>query len=365
MSKERFHELLNRLQAWDETPLTGKEIALLSDMTFDEERAFRKAWPRIPLHGRRLLLQRLVEISEADVQMDFTDVFLPALEDPDEQVRLLALDGLWEYDKEPFAETLIQMMNSDPSVQVRAQAAMGLAKYALAAELEEIGPETTARVRQALMAVWSAPDQDVEVRRRALESVSCFSGEDIMDMIRTAYHDKDERMNASAVFAMGHTLDESWAPYVLKELKSPRPEMRYEAAQAAGELQLMDAVPTLLDMIHDPDTDVRIAAIEALGLIGGERAVQALMELAQNENEAIREAALDALDEARFAEDPLAPSILSWLIGQNTGTLLGGIDWDEDLDEDLDEDEALDEDDFEDDEDEDEWARDLDRDRWN
>lgn len=364
MSKKRFHELLDRLQAWDETPLTGKEIALLSDMTFDEERAFRKAWPRIPLHGRRLLLQRLVEMSEADVRMDFTDVFLSALDDPDEQVRLLALDGLWEYDKEPFAETLIQMMNSDPSVQVRAEAAIGLGRYGLAGELEDIEPETAAMVRQALIEAWNSPDQDVEVRRRALESVSSFSGEDITDMIRTAYHDKDERMNASAVFAMGQTLDESWAPYILKELKSPRPEMRYEAAQAAGELQLSDAVPILLDMVNDPDTDVRIAAIEALGLIGGERAVQTLMELTRNENEAVREAALDALDIANFAEDPLAPGILSWLFGRDTGTLLDSMDRDEDLDEDL-EDEALDEDDLADDEDEDEWARDLDRDRWN
>ncbi len=358
--RKRLQELLNRLQAWDESPLTDKEISLLNSMTFDEQRAFREVWPHVPLHGRRQLLQHLVDEAEADVRLDFSGVFLAALQDPDERVRLLALDGLWEYQAEPFAETLVQTMNSDPSVAVRAQAAMSLGKFTMASEMDEIEPETAEMVRSALFAVWNSPDEDVEVRRRALEAVSCVTHEAIPGMIETAYRDKDERMNVSAVFAMGQTLDEAWAPYVLKELKSPRPEMRYEAARAAGELQLTDALPTLLDMVNDPDTDVRIAAIEALGLIGGDRALQALMELARNENDAIREAALDALDVIDFNQDPLSPGRLSWLLEQEASTM-ASMGWDEDLDEE----EGPDDEELGDEDDEDAWARDADRDRWN
>jgi len=357
--EKQFAQLLDRLQTWETKPPTSKQISLLSDIGPSEVDALREVWPHIPLRSRRLLISNLLAMSEADVSLDFTEVFLLALEDPDEHVRLGALEGLWEYDEEDFVPILIRMMDSDPSVQIRAEAAMNLGRFALQGELEELSPQTTDLVRRALIAAWNSPDQDVEVRRRALESVACLTGDDIGEMISAAYRDKDERMNVSAVYAMGQTLDDVWAPYVLKELKSPRPEMRYEAARSAGALELADAVPTLLDMIHDPDTEVRTAAIEALGDIGGERAVQALLELARSGNEAIREAALDALDVADFGENPLGPGILSWLLGQGAGPM-GFPGWDEDLDED----DLPDDDDFGDD-DEDEWDRDLGRDRWN
>lgn len=352
----RILDLIESLKSGGERLPPRKELDLLADMRPEDRDLLREAWPHISLETRRRLVATLSKTAEADATAIFDDVFLVALGDPDEEVRLTALEGLWEYRDESFVPTLIRMMVSDPSVLVRAEAAMSLGKFAMAGELEEIDPQTTDMVRRALVAVWNSPDQDVEVRRRALESVSCLTSDEIGSMIEAAYRDKDERMNVSAVYAMGQTLDEVWAPYVLKELRSPRPEMRYEAAQAAGELQLTDAVPTLLDMVNDPDTDVRLVAIEALGVIGGERAIQALMELARNENEAIREAALDALDVAEFEEDPLGPGIMSWLFVQDAETLKS-MGWDEDIDEDVDEDE------FEGDDDE--WERDADRDRWN
>ncbi|MDH7489262.1 MAG: HEAT repeat domain-containing protein [Anaerolineae bacterium] len=350
--RKRFQQLLEGLQTWDESVLTSKWVSLLSSMGLDEQRALREAWPHIPLDGRRVLTQNLREMAEADVLVNFTDVFLVALDDPDEQVRLAALMGLWEYEEEDFVPTLIRMMESDPSVAVRAEAAMQLGRFAMAGELGEMDSETMDVVQRALMAAWNSPDQDLEVRRRALEAVSCVTNDAIPGMIEAAYRDKDERMNVSAVFAMGQTLDDAWAPYVLKELKSPRPEMRYEAARAAGELRLEDAVPTLLDMLNDPDIDVRVGVIEALGLIGGERALQVLMELARNENEAIREAALEALEVVQFGEDPLSPAVLTWILGKDLGEME---DWDEELEEDEGEDEG----------DEEEWEHDWDRDRWN
>lgn len=356
---EQVLQVIESLKRGGEQLPPRKQLDLLMDMTQEEQDALRDAWPHIPVKTRRRLVATLRDMAEADALGIFDHVFLVAVGDPDEEVRLAALDGLWGYTEESFAPTLIRMMVSDPSVAVRAEAAMGLGNFAMDGELEEIDPKTTDLVRRALLAVWNSPDQDVEVRRRALESVACLTCDEVPGMIEAAYHDQDERLNVSAIYAMGRTLDEAWAPYVLRELKSPRPEMRYEAARAAGELQLADAVPTLLDMVNDPDTDVRIAAIDALGLIGGERAIQALMDLAQNENEAIREAALDALDEANFALDPLAPGFLWWM--ERDAETAGIMDWGEEIDKDLDED--ADEDNFGDDDEE--WTRDTDRDRWN
>ena len=45
-------------------------------------------------------------------------------------------------------------------------------------------------------------------------------------------------MRQSALFAMGRTADSRWAKVVLSELESHEPAMRFEAAQAAGEMGL-------------------------------------------------------------------------------------------------------------------------------
>lgn len=329
---DQFSALLETLKSGAEQLPRRKQLMILSDMTREEQRAFREAWPHIPLQTRRRLVGALNEMTESDALAIFDHVFLVALDDPDDEVRLGALQGLWECEDETLVPRLISLMNQDPSVPVRAEAAMNLGRFALAGEEGKIEPDMAAVIRSALIAVWNSPEQDTEVRRRALESVSCFSGDDIAKMIWAAYNDKDERMNVSAVYAMGQTLDECWAPYVMKELKNPRPEMRYEAARAAGQLQLTDAIPVLLDMVHDADVEVRTAATLALGDIGGERAVQALLELAKGKDEAVREAALDALEFAQFFEDPLAPLVMDWT---NRGTVVKAEDLDDEWDEDL------------------------------
>lgn len=331
-------ELIETLRGEAERFPSLKELLLLSGMTREEESALREAWLHIPVERRRFLVTTLLETAEADATAVFDEVFLVALHDPDEQVRVVALQGLWEYMEETFIPTLIDVMNHDPSVAVRAEAAIRLGGFAMAGALEDLGPEATDLVRQALIAVWNSPDQDVEVRRRALESVSCLSTDEITEMIQAAYSDKDERMNVSAVYAMGQTLDEMWVPYVLRELKNPRPEMRYEAAHAAGELALTEAIPTLLDLVHDADTEVRVAAIIALGSIGGDLAADILMSLARSADDVISEAAMDALDLIMFSEDPLSPRASEWESWWEPEDELGAEDesddeWDEELDE--------------------------------
>jgi HEAT repeat protein len=85
--------------------------------------------------------------------------------------------------------------------------------------------------------------------------------------------------------------------------------MRYEAAVAAGELSLRQAVPDLARLVQDPDRQVSNAAIWALGQIGGDPAKQVLTAAydgADEETEA-------ALDEA-MAEHALSEGDLSFLL---------------------------------------------------
>jgi HEAT repeat protein len=104
---------------------------------------------------------------------------------------------------------------------------------------------------------------------------------------------------------MGRSADTYWLPTVLNELQSDDPEVRYEAAAAAGMIEDEEAVSDLIAMVDDEDSDVREQVLMALGAIGGEEAIEALRELANSPDERTREAAMQALEEAEFGDDPL------------------------------------------------------------
>jgi HEAT repeat protein len=82
-------------------------------------------------------------------------------------------------------------------------------------------------------------------------------------------------------------------------LQSNLPALRMEAARAAGELELAEALPMLLELLDDPDENTRQASIWSLSQIGGEgvqEALEGLYEAAEDEGELeLLESALDNL----------------------------------------------------------------------
>ena len=153
-------------------------------------------------------------------------------------------------------------------------------------------------LEEALLEAIHHTREDIEVRRRAVEAIA-FSGEpNIVDIIENAYYDDDEKMQVSAIFAMGRNADRRWQPRVLAELENPNTEIRFEAARACGELELKDAVPKLINLVEeDPDLEVQQMAIWAMGRIGGSLAQEALEICLDSDIEAVALAAEEALDE--------------------------------------------------------------------
>jgi len=135
---------------------------------------------------------------------------------------------------------------------------------------------------------------------------------------------------------------------VLEELQSHEPAMRFEAAQAAGEMGLKAAVQHLIQCIDDTDASVRQAAVSALGKIGGPAAKRALQALLQFDDEVLVQAAEDALDELNFGSGAEADSLPG---PARSAPGSDGVSEDlEDLDEfDDDLESSLEEDDFDDD----------------
>ena len=290
-------DLLIKHLADESAPLSIARLYVLSNLDRNDLARLEAAWPQLPDERRCAAMRHLVDIAETNFEVNFEPVFRLGLRDPDAAAREAAIDGLWEEQDPALIPPLINMLQRDPAESVRAMAASVLGHYVYLDEIEEIPRAQVAPALRALRAIVAAPDEPLEVRRRAVEALSFSSADDVPGLIRAAYASPDERMRLSAVFAMGSSADDQWIETVIAELDSPSPAMRYEAARAAGELEARNAVPALAQMLDDPDREAQEMAIWALGQIGGEHAQKLLSELADGDDAELAEAAVDALEE--------------------------------------------------------------------
>ncbi len=284
-------------------PLVLSKLANLSTLSPEELRLFLEAWAGIGVARRREVASQLVALAEEDPKLNFDDIFLACLQDPDEIVRVKAVEGLWEYENRSLINSMITMLRDDHKESVRAAAAMALGKFALLAELGKLCPDDRAKVERALVAVIDNLEEQLEVRRRAVEAIATLSLPKVTEIIQEAYQSDDAEMRVSAIYAMGMNSDPAWLPTLVKELGNPDAEIRFEAAGACGELGKEEAVPHLVKLIHDLDTQVQLSAITALGKIGGNEVEVVLRECLNHPDVHVRDAAEDALAELGSYKD--------------------------------------------------------------
>lgn len=302
---ESLNTLLNELHENREMPPQAS-LYHFSNLDPTDIQRVHEVWIYLPVALRRKMIVQLVELAEADFEVNFGQVFRLGLKDEDAQVRTAAVEGLWEDEDVYLIPHLTNCLHKDEDVAVRAAAATSLGRFILLGELEKIRPAPYAQTYEALLAVCQDQKEDVKVRRRALESLSYVSNETVKDLIRQAYDAPEEKVHISAVFAMGRSADVCWAKQVKQELFQPNPELRYEAARACGELQLRETVPDLEELAEDADPEVQEAALWALGQIGGEEARRILERYCKSQDEATRTAAEAAMDELEFLHGDLS-----------------------------------------------------------
>lgn len=265
--------------------------------------ALEAAWPHVAVERRRNILSDLHEIGEANFEVTFDSVFRLALEDEDAEARATAIRGLGESEELDLVAPLIELMYHDPDAKVRATAASALGRYIYLGELDDIPTPMKQRIEDALLKVIGGEDV-LDVRRRALEALGYSSRTEVAGLIQAGYESSDEPMRVSAVFAMGRNSDARWAAPVLAELRDGTPELRFEAARAAGELQLGEAVAELERMIQDGDEPGHEAALWSLSEIGGPEARRILIEqLALTEDEDDQEFIEEVLENLDFTDD--------------------------------------------------------------
>ena len=293
--QQPFSEVLNELFNQEQVPV--HQVFRLSDMLPEEQERFLAAWPAVEDERRREIMGHLVDLAEENFSVDFLPVFKLGLTDTHAAVRILALDGIWDATDVRLIAPVLQMMQTDADLDVRAAAARALAHFVLLAEWGQIPSRPVEPVVAALLAAYEDAETAVPIKRVALEALGAASHPRVHALIEEAYENDDPGMQLSAIFAMGNTADPRWLPTILAELDNHSPDVRAEAAQAAGAMGSSDAIPPLAELVYDEEEDVRAAAIIGLGQIGGDQAQALLSELLEDDEfEEMHELIQEALE---------------------------------------------------------------------
>lgn len=281
-----------------------KYLQQFSDLGELELKTLLEVWSRVGINRKLTLLEELETLSESDTLVNFDDLAKALLSDSDSTVRGRAIRLLRECEDVRLASTYIDILKNDADVHTRAEAATALGMLVDLGELEEIPEETYHHVENVLLAVANGND-DIKVRRRAVESLGYSSRPEVTALIQSAFQREDPAWQASALFAMARSADSRWDDEVLQSLVSDNRNVREAAVEAAGQLSLKTASPILLKLLEEEDDDdVTSTIIWSLSQIGGEDArtyIETLLD--QTDDEQQIEFLEEALENLAFTED--------------------------------------------------------------
>ena len=289
-----------------EGPIPSTVFYGLANLSSDELAQLEPVWQSLDPAYRRKVMDRLVDVSEANFELDYSTIGNYALDDAGAGVRDAAVELLFEDNSVELMDRLIDMALWDEAPRVRAAAAIALGRFIQAGEFEELPERHATRAQDAMVTVWSNDNEDIEVRRRALEAISNSTHEIVEEAIRDAYQSYEHSLQVSAIYAMGRSADQKWAPTVIRELDSDDDEKIFEAARAAGELTIEEAVPGLVRLANETDREIAEVAIWSLGEIGGRDVMRTLDMMGRRAEEVgdteLLEVIEDALASASLAE---------------------------------------------------------------
>ena len=286
-------------------PLSDAPFHEASDPSAEEVADFVRFCLDLEDERRREVVAALVEQAEENLELDFTSIFRQFLRDDDDWMVQLGVEGLWESEERWLMHELVELLRSERGAQLRAAAALALGKFPVLAQENKIQLKDGELIFRVLMDFLEDEIEDLEVRRRCLESVAPFNTEEVRGYIRWAYDEEDQDLRSSSIYAMGRTGEIMWLPTLLRELDSTDAAVRYETAHACGELGEQQAAPQLTELLQDEDPQVRLASIAALGRIGGSEARRALIDCVRDGDAAMSEAAHAELESLEFLDDPM------------------------------------------------------------
>ena len=110
----------------------------LSGLRADQLTDFLVDWAGLSHQSKSEILSSLIELSEKDVRLEFSSVFLSCLEDDSENVRELAVMGLWDCEDRAIIPPLINLLFRDCASNVKAAVAETLGTFSAMAQSTDL-----------------------------------------------------------------------------------------------------------------------------------------------------------------------------------------------------------------------------------
>jgi HEAT repeat protein len=300
LEKLDFNECLNSLGDLDH-PFPPRLLRGFSDLSPLQLKKLLPIWVTLPSHRKTSLLEDLEETYEKDTLVNFDELAIAILSDPDPKVRILAIRLLWESEKTRIIPVIIDIMMEDQDEAVRAAAANFLGRFVYLGELESIADTHKISIVRNLLEVLAGEDLP-QVKQRALESLGYSSHPKVPSLIKTALESGETLWVSAALCAISHSADDAWQPQVLAHIQASDHEVQFEAVRAAGDLELTASLEALAAILEDEgvDPEIRMAAIWSLSQIGGDFArntLQGILDSTQDEDEVeLVESALENME---------------------------------------------------------------------
>lgn len=279
VDRAELSDLLEKLVAG--SPATQDRVTLLSDLDREQARSLRTSWKDIPRETREAIITEAVYLADDSVDHEFTVLAHTALDDPDPEIRRIAVEALREATDRTSARRLMTAMLDDPDRDVAAAAAQMLGTFVLNWELQKFNRDLGNEIVEALRQVVVDEGRPVLVRANAIEALGYASLPWVDGLIMDAYFSDERDLRLAAVHAMGASASERWLEYLFEQLNATDALFRLEAVIACGEIASEDAIDPVAERLYDDDEEIVRSAINALGEIGGSIAAERLRDFAE------------------------------------------------------------------------------------
>jgi HEAT repeat protein len=255
-----------------------------------------------------------LESSEEGYFSNYSDSLSVLAKDPNPEIRIKAIECLWEYPSKDCISLLFDILESETNPGVRAKLVSGLGRYIfeleddelfrddemfekMALEEDVIPRDDLIRVKQYLTNTFRDETKSLDERRFALEGLGFSSDDAVQGMVEEAYASEEKMMRISAIFAMGRSGLTRWEKTLVAEVGNPDRDIQMEAIRACGNSAIEKAGKKILQLTHSGDREILLASAWALGQTGWKEGFERLDKLSSSKDKEIRETAEAALEE--------------------------------------------------------------------
>ncbi|HEX9015789.1 MAG TPA: HEAT repeat domain-containing protein [Chloroflexota bacterium] len=301
-----FEDTLKTLAAHQR--LKPSQMKQLSGLASEQLRQFRSIWSEMQDAERMTLMASLRRHARDDSLADYDSIYLAAMDDPNGDVRRVAVSAVVCDDSPLLLERLLQLCESDEEETVRAAAAERLSGYAYEAEVGTFPEEAAREIERVLLGRARSEEEGTNVRALALASAGYISSDAVRAELKAGVQVPSLRL--AAIRGIGRNIDPQFTEILVEQMGSDDASVRREAAEASADYE--DTVEKLTGLVDDTVLEVRLAAISSLGKIGGPEAKDVLVYCYESRNPTIKKAASAALHEIETQEDLLGSAGPEW-----------------------------------------------------